>query len=162
MREVLDKSYKFKVISNTRLGRACVAIKKILKGEIICKMAGPNISLKEFSEKYDINGCTPLQIGEDIFIDLIEPYVCFNHSCDPNAGLRNNAVLFALKDIKVGEEIFYDYSTSVDDVWWTMECKCRTKKCRKLIGDFQSVPHLQKEFYRKNKALTKYIHTIYY
>ncbi len=162
MQDILLKMYKFQVVPNTPLGSANVARSKILKGEIICKMTGPIISLKEFSEKYDINGCNPLQIGNDEFIDLLEPYVFFNHSCNPNAGLRNDGILFALNAINEGEEITYDYSTSVDDLWWQMDCKCNSNNCRGIIGDFQTIPHVQKEFYLLNGALTNYIKHLYY
>jgi uncharacterized protein len=162
MQGILSLFFKFKVVDGTRLGRACVALNLIKKGEIICKMTGPKIDLKHFFEKYEINDCTPLQISESDYIDLIEPYVCFNHSCNPNAGLRNNGVLFALRDIKEGEEIMYDYSTTVDDIIWKMDCLCKQPGCRKVIGDFQSIPHQQKEFYLKNNALTEYIKKTYY
>lgn len=162
MKGVAHNFYKFEVIENTPLGRACIAKDDIQEGEIICKMIGPIISGKEFIDKYEFNECNVLQVGEDEFIDLIEPYVFFNHSCDPNAGLRNSAILVAIRKISKGEEIYYDYSMSVDDVTWSMECKCRAHNCRKIIGDFQSVPHEQKmEYYNKN-ALTKYIKSTYF
>ena len=103
MHNILSSFYKFKVVSGTPLGRACLATGNIVKNEIICKMSGPRITLKEFSEKYELDDCTPLQVEKDQFIDLLEPYVCFNHSCNPNAGLRNDGILFALHEIKEGE-----------------------------------------------------------
>lgn len=162
MQGILPLFFKFKVIDGTRLGRACIATKPLIMGEIICKMTGPRIDLKHFFEKYEMDDCTPLQVDEDGYIDLIEPYVCFNHSCSPNAGIRNNGILFALKDIKEGEEIMYDYSTTVDDVIWRMDCLCGESNCRKVIGDFQSIPHEQKDFYFKNNALTAYIKRTFY
>lgn len=162
MSPVFHQAYKFSVVSGTKLGRACVATSDIQKGEIICKMTGPSISLREFFDKYELNDCNPLQVSADEYIDLVEPYVCFNHSCDPNAALRNEGILFALRMIKKDEEIMYDYSTSVDDPIWHMGCLCGTKNCRKLIADFQSIPHEQKEFYRINNAITRHIHNLYY
>lgn len=125
-------------------------------------MTGPEINLREFFDKYEIVECNPLQISSDTFIDLIEPYNCFNHSCNPNAGIRNNGILFALRDINLGDEIMYDYSTTVDDVIWNMECACLEKNCRKIIGDFQSLPHVQKEFYLQLGALSSHIKNTYY
>ncbi|OGJ61179.1 hypothetical protein A3A67_04900 [Candidatus Peribacteria bacterium RIFCSPLOWO2_01_FULL_51_18] len=162
MEGIFTQTFKFKVINGTPLGRACIATKEIIKSEIICKFAGPKISLREFFDKYDINDGNPLQITDDNYIDLIVPYVCFNHSCEPNAGIRNNGILFALRNIPAGEEITYDYSTTIDDVTWQMECMCKKKGCRKVIGDFQSVPHEVKEYYRKNGALTTHIIQTYY
>ncbi len=154
--------FKFKMVTGTPLGRACVATKKIQKGEIICKFIGPIINTKQAIEKHGYDNCIPLQIDEDAFIDLIEPYVCFNHSCKPNAGIRNNGILFALADIKQGEEINYDYSTTVDDILWGMDCRCGTKNCRKRISDFQSIPHARKEFYLTSNAVTAYLRDTFY
>lgn len=159
---ILSEFFKFKVVEKTRLGRACVATDGISEGEIICKMGGPLISLKDFFEKYEMNGCTPLQIDRDHYIDLVEPYICFNHSCDPNAGIRNDGILFALKKIRKGEEINYDYSTTSDDPIWRMECDCKKKICRKKIGDFQTIPHERKQFFYKKNAVTNHIKTTYY
>jgi len=154
--------HKFRVEKDTPLGRGCIATEKIKKNEIICKFIGPLINSHKAIEKYGANFCTPFQIDKDEYIDLIEPYVCFNHSCLPNAGVRNDGILFALEDIKKGQEIFYDYSTTVDDITWTMNCLCGNDNCRKVVGDFQSVPHTRKQFYVKNKALTNHLFTIFY
>lgn len=163
MMGILAECYKFNVVEGTQLGKACVARESIEEGEIICKMSGSIITLRDFIEKYaDINECNPLQIGKDQFIDLLEPYCCFNHSCDPNAGLRNDGILFAIRKIDIGQEIMYDYSTSVDDVLWSMDCKCHSQICRFKIGDFQSIPHERKNFYLENNALTSHIKSTYY
>jgi len=42
----------------------------------------------------------------------------FNHSCDPNAGLQidgQKVWLVAIKNITQGEEITWDYSTTMDE-----------------------------------------------
>ena len=162
MQRVLHDFFKFAVIENSPFGRGCVATSEIKEGEIICKMMGPTITGKDFLDKYEVDECNVLQVDVDSYIDLIEPFVCFNHSCDPNAGLRNNGILFALKNIKIGTEIFYDYSMSVDDVLWSMQCACGSANCRKIIGDFQSIPHEQKMEYFKKNALTRYLKQTYF
>lgn len=159
---ILPDFFKFKVVNGTRLGRACVATKKIKNGEIICKFTGPILDLRQFIEKYNLNDCSPLQIDRDKYIDLIVPYVCFNHSCNPNAGIRNDGVLFALKDIRINEEILYDYSTTADDVTWSMKCECRAAGCRGVIGDFQSIPHARKLFFLSKNAITRHIKETFY
>lgn len=163
MENILSRTYKFEVKPHARFGRGCFAKNRIMAGEIICKMTGPTMSLKELLDKYDESNWTnPLQIAEDKYIDLIEPYVCFNHSCQPNAALRNKGILFALKDIEMNEEICYDYSTSVDDGLWRMDCACLAPNCREIIGDFQTIPHDAKEFYKSKNALTAYILGLFY
>lgn len=159
---ILEHCFKFKIQENHRFGRAIVATDDIAPNEIIFKFGGPLITLKEFFDKYEWNYANPLQIGEDTYIDLIEPYVLINHSCSPNAGVRNNGILFALGQINAGEEITFDYSTTVDDVTWSMECDCHSPNCRGQIGDFMSIPHMQKQFYLEKNALTNYIKNLYY
>lgn len=162
MHGILPKFWKFKVVENTPLGRAIFSTETIQEGEIICKFLGPIINLRQFFEKYEPDGCNVLQIGYDEYIDVIEPYVLFNHSCNPNAGVRNAGILFALKNIEKGEEITFDYSTTVDDVIWSMECKCNQAGCRKTIGDFQTLPHERKEYFYKKKAMIKHLINVYY
>lgn len=159
---ILSKFFKFKVVDDSPFGKGIVATQNITKGEIIFKFAGPILSLKEFFDKYETNDDNVLQIDTDRFMDVIEPYVYVNHSCDPNAGVRNYGVLFALKEIKVGEEIFFDYSTTVDDVIWSMECRCGSKICRGVIGDFLTVPHERKLYYLDNNALLTHIKRTYF
>lgn len=153
--------YKFEVIMDSPFGRGIVAKEKIVAGEIICKMTGPVMTLNDICMKYSLNETNPMQIDKNAYMDLLEPYVIFNHSCDPNAGIKNDGVLFALKDIKVDEEIFYDYSTTSDDLLWSMECMCGAKNCRKIVSDFQSIPHERKEYYLSKNAVTSHIKRIY-
>ncbi len=66
-----------------------------------------------------------------------------NHSCNPNSGLiiKNEKVnLIAIKNIKNGKEITYDYSTTINEDNWKMRCNCGSKICRKIIKDFKYLP----------------------
>ncbi len=76
-----------------------------------------------------------------IFDDTILNWV--NHSCDPNTYTKtNNGIrqVIAMRDIKEGEEITYDYSMNGDNDG-TFECRCGSAKCRKIYqGDFFKLP----------------------
>ncbi len=55
-----------------------------------------------------------------------------NHSCDPNcevfgAGLK--VWVFAMKNIKKGEELSYDYGFGYDADYRNYPCKCKAKNC---------------------------------
>ncbi len=63
-----------------------------------------------------------------------------NHSCEPNAAIIEKKTLIALKDIRKGDEIYFDYSMTDDDIYWKMECKCGTKSCRGVIFPIFNVP----------------------
>lgn len=70
-----------------------------------------------------------------------------NHHCNPNLGVDadDGVSYIALKDIKAGEELTFDYSIS-EYSEWDMNCLCDYEKCRKII---KSVDKLPKDFFIK-------------
>jgi SET domain-containing protein len=77
-----------------------------------------------------------MQVGDDLWLcsdgSLVDDLV--NHSCDPNGGFTDGEpVLHALRDIAAGEEICWDYSTSIAEPGWTLECRCGSTACRGVI-----------------------------
>jgi len=56
-----------------------------------------------------------------------------NHSCNPNAGFLENYNLVAVRDIKKGEELTWDYSTYESNPNFKMKCLCGSKNCRTTI-----------------------------
>jgi hypothetical protein len=74
-----------------------------------------------------------LQAGPDLWLcsDGSPPDDFLNHSCDPNAGfLDGELILHALRDIGAGEEICWDYSTSISEPGWRTDCQCGSPRCR--------------------------------
>lgn len=72
-----------------------------------------------------------------------EPEVYINHSCDPNTyvktvcGARRT---FAMRDIKAGEELTYDYAINSENEG-KFECNCGAKNCRKIYnGNYFKLP----------------------
>ena len=71
----------------------------------------------------------------------------FNHSWDPNAGLRSDVRLVALQDIAVGEAITFDYATCVTESDWKMKCLCAVANCRQQVtGNDWMVQKLQRKY----------------
>ncbi|MCD4780331.1 MAG: SET domain-containing protein-lysine N-methyltransferase [Candidatus Omnitrophica bacterium] len=71
----------------------------------------------------------------------------FNHSCDPNAGMRGNIVLVAMRDIQSGEEITYDYMMTDADYDYSFHCACSSMCCRKVItGRDWMIKELQEKY----------------
>jgi SET domain-containing protein len=64
---------------------------------------------------------------------LLEDDDFFNHSCEPNAGMRGNIVLVAMRDILAGEEITYDYVMTDADYDYAFDCTCASASCRQVI-----------------------------
>ena len=57
-----------------------------------------------------------------------------NHSCEPNVGLDKKYNYVALRDIKLNEELTFDFSTIMGCRDWKItQCRCRSKLCRGRI-----------------------------
>jgi|GEM_PF-320724 len=57
----------------------------------------------------------------------------FNHSCKGNLGFNDEGDFIATKNVKLGEELTYDYGLVESNPNFRMECKCRVVNCRKMI-----------------------------
>ena len=99
----------------------------------------------------------PLQIGPSTYLDLDARSRVVNHSCEPNAGLRSDRILIALRDIRCDEEICYDYSTTMSERRWTMQCHCGEKSCRGIVGDFQDLPLFLQQRYLQLGVVQSFI-----
>lgn len=146
---------KTEIRSSNISGQGTFAKKKISAGEYITTLTGivmTTVEAKKICLAKGISDDDPLQIGDNLYLILDHSSKVINHSCNPNASLRNISDLYALRDINTGEEITYDYSTSVginDQIInnhthgthaWSMECHCGSDNCRKNIGDISTLP----------------------
>ena len=57
----------------------------------------------------------------------------FNHSCDGNLGFNEHGDFTAIKNIKKGEELSYDYGLIESNPKFEMRCGCKSKYCRKVV-----------------------------
>jgi len=155
------KSGKKLIVKDThKYGKGVFAGKDIKKGEIIHVLDGKKLDLNDVVEiinsgKENLDDI--FQIGRRTYIDLDELSRTFNHSCDPNGGIRKTSEMFAMRDIKKGEQLTYDYSLTIMPTDWEMKCKCGSKNCRKVLGDVLSVPKKRREEYKKAGALQTYM-----
>lgn len=94
--------------------------------------------LTPHQHEYD---CDYLSNGKVILMQ--EPEKFINHSCDPNTYVKtinNLRHVLAMKDIKKGEEITYDYAINGDNDG-TFKCNCGSKNCRRIYqGNFFKLP----------------------
>lgn len=134
------------IVSICELGFCIIAKRPISKGERIFSFAGPIIDFLETKRRGE-QECMPVQTGDNLYIDTEAPWKYINHSCEPNAGIRNNSDLIALEDIPLHAEIRFDYSTTMDENSFTMECKCGKPSCRKVVTDFRLLPRDIQERY---------------
>lgn len=56
-----------------------------------------------------------------------------NHSCNPNVGFNDKDDFVAMRDIRSGEELTWDYSYDETNPKFRMKCSCGEKKCRKIV-----------------------------
>lgn len=125
----------------SRFGRGLFAARPIAAGEAILQLSGRPLDFSAAVALGD-DQCYCLQIGDDQYLDLASPGRYVNHSCCPNAGIIHDTQLIALVAIPAHAEIFYDYSTTMDEHCWTMRCDCRQATCRHVVEDFRVLPDL--------------------
>jgi len=137
---------KVKLLNNGRGGKkekGLFAVKDIKKGEIITISAGiglPEKIVKRLPKSvhkycyYMENGFFYCSLSKD----KISADWFMNHSCHPNAGgVKEAFTARALRDIKKGEEITYNYME--DYKFWRyrpfrkFKCYCGFKNCKKTI-----------------------------
>jgi len=139
-------------IGENHLGKAVYAAIPFAAGSPIVEFKGPRIHKSRLPRR--LSGTTDryVQIGPEHYMgasgdvdDLI------NHSCDPNAGLHfteDGIFLHAIRDIAPGEEITWDYSTTLYESGWHMTCECRSANCRGEVRDFADLARDTRDRYR--------------
>jgi hypothetical protein len=133
-------------IRTCAVGLGVFASRDLAPGEIILAIEGPIIDFAE-TKRRGPRECMAIQIGPDRYIDTQPPGVFVNHSCEPNAGIRQNQNLVALRKIRQRQEIRYDYSTTMEEDSFAMQCLCGAPTCREWVRDFSTLPQPLRERY---------------
>lgn len=135
-------------------GIGLFAKRNIKKGETIVIARG---------KSYTADECKTSGLRDDHFMFVgwnklifVKPPACYtNHSCNPNAGIKNKVKLVAVRNIKKDEEIAIDYDTI--EYEWKMKCKCGNKNCRKIIKGWKFLPKKLKKKYIKMGIVSDYL-----
>jgi hypothetical protein len=137
-------------------GRGVFATQSFRPGQPILVLTGPVLNRDEVLA---LGGdrAYALQIGPDEYLDTMPPGRYANHSCDPNAGLVNDRLLTALRPIEAGEEIRFDYSTTMSGDHGMMECRCGRPTCRRVILDFHYLPPITQNRYLQLGMVQRFI-----
>lgn len=130
---------KILVVESHIHGRGLVAKEDIVKGELVGFIKGPvmykvNKSLRDTFSHPDWVG-----FKRNYWTDPLPPFKYLNHACAANCGVRGTRSLTAIRNIKAGEEITIDYSTTELDLNWFLDCNCGFKECRKSVKSIQSL-----------------------
>ena len=119
------------------MGRGVFATQPIARGTCLVVCQGWRVASGAIDDAWHA-----MQIGPDLWLcsagDNLDD--CINHSCAPNAGfMTGEPILYALRDIAAGEQIAWDYSTSIAEAGWTLECLCGSTDCRKIIRSWSEL-----------------------
>ncbi|QNA86944.1 SET domain-containing protein [Sphingomonas sp. So64.6b] len=148
-------------VGETHLGKAVYAAEGFAEGDTIIRFTGRRIradkvpSLMRGSRDRFVQVTPQHYMGPSGRIDDL-----INHSCSPNAGLRFTAdgvFLVAVRTIAPGEEIAWDYSTTLRESNWHMICQCRSDDCRRVIGNFETLSEERQEWFRARNLVAPYL-----
>jgi hypothetical protein len=139
------------------IGKGVFTESDIAAGTEVLQFQG---DLKEVSDLEDLTHC--LQVGESTFLTSAGGMDDFiNHSCEPTCGVRltpdQRVIVFALRDLKAGTEITFDYATTQSGEHETLRCLCKKPGCRKLIGGFRDLPKPLQEYYIRHDAVLPFL-----
>ena len=146
------KPYKKKKSNIHRNG--LIAAKGIKKGAKIIQYKGKKITNKEADEnkKYGYDITYLFTLNKKYLLDGDFKYNIarlVNHSCNPNCEVDGKGLklwIFALRDIKKGEELSYDYGFGYDKDYKQFICKCGSKNCCGYIVRAESRWRINKKF----------------
>jgi uncharacterized protein len=143
-------------VGRSRFGNGIFAKQHLPKGTQLFKITGRILNAEE-TVALGENECYTLQVDMDKYLLAGEPFLMSNHSCDPNCGIRPNLTFVTIKDVKKGEELLWDYSTSMLERRWTMQCECGAAGCREVIRDFDQIPTALQLRYLSQKIVLPFI-----
>ena len=130
------KLYKIKKSKIDKNG--LYANRDIKSGTKIIEYKGKIISVKqsETDPKFDNNKAIYLfnlnkrfDLGGNYNFNIAR---LINHSCNPNCEVFGKGLkvwVYAMKNIKKGEELSYDYGFSFDENFRQFPCNCKSKNC---------------------------------
>ena len=105
------------------------------------------IYLFTLNERYVLDGDTKINTAKYI-----------NHSCDPNCEvdiIKGKIWIIAIKDIKKGDELSYDYGFGFDEDYKQFRCKCGSKNCCGYIVRDDQRWRINRKFAKTKKARLK-------
>lgn len=98
--------------------------------------------------------------GKNLWIDPIDKFPFINHSCEPNMGIKGRVTFVALRNIRKGDELTFDYSIIEEDKGWKM--KNLEKKGPHFRPVIQSIQYLPEKVYKSYLPyIPKYFQSVY-
>ena len=147
------------IISQSKNGKGVFTNENFKFGEVITTFHGKILYFNEIISNSQEDDHY-IQIGNGIYLEPNDFGYYINHSCYPNSGIRfndKNIELIAIRGINRTEEITLDYSTSMDEDYWEMDCNCGYENCRGRIRDFKYLPETIQQKYIKLGIVPEFI-----
>jgi SET domain-containing protein len=136
----------------SRRGHGSFAIEPISAGEVVAAFGGWVVDRQQLVRASADRQARSIQIEDDLYLmsgDEPEPGDMVNHSCDPTCGLAGQIVVVALRDVRVGEELTFDYAMCDGYPEVLFRCECGSQRCRgEVTGDDWRRPDLQQRYRR--------------
>ena len=153
---------KYIEVKQSMIGQGVFALKDFSQEEIIFEVKGELITCNEDDDIDERIRNNTFRFDEEYYLSPEGEMGDFlNHSCEPNSGVIkrfNKLFIKAIRDIKKGEEVCFDYSTILaPDDTWQMKCACGSKSCRKIIKKFNTLPKPLQEKYISLEIVPSYI-----
>ena len=150
---------QFYICASKIEGLGVNAGEEINAGELITKFKGKKKFLLVTNKKESLSHPNWVGVAKNQWIDPEKPQKFINHSCNPNASIKGRLSIVALRKIKEGEEITFDYSVIEGDQRWEMKCLCGEKNCRGLIKSIHFLP--KKQFTKYMPYVPTYFKNLY-
>jgi len=144
-------------VKNSAVGNGVFANKDIKKNKIIIIFGGYVFTRVEEATLPSPMNDYAHQISPEFVIGIrkktqLQPVDHINHSCSPNTGFKGQIFLVAMRDIKKGEEITFDYCMVLYRAKgvkksYRFSCRCGSRECRKIVtwNDWK-ITKLQKKY----------------
>src|SRR5512145_1410482 len=130
-------------------GKGVYAVRPIREGEAVLEYKGEIITWRQALKRHPHDPDQPnhtfyFHLDDGHVIDArgsAAPAKWINHSCNPNLEARQEGYrvfLHALRDLKPGEELFYDYALIIEGRKTAKDkkdhtCLCGSRNCRKTM-----------------------------
>jgi uncharacterized protein len=133
-------------------GKGVRAKYNLQEHSLLCCLSGRYISFTDWTQMEEPD--RGIQVDADKFLIPEFPFHVFKHSCIPNCGINTELQLITIRHVHAGEELCWDYSTSLFGSRMEQACTCGQPGCRGTISDFNQLPRsLQLSYFKKGIVL---------
>jgi len=111
-------------------------VRPIQEGEVCAVIGGQVLTDDQFAHlaaRRDRWSAAAIDEGLNLVQAEHDPFACGNHSCDPNLWMADATTVEARRRIETGQEATIDYALVTVDEGWSMDCRCGSPLCRRIV-----------------------------